>query len=102
MGKTWKAKLVSDFYLDRQSLFVYRGDDFISSVNITMVEKGNLRPSMFSENIDDGSITDFLQAIMDEAWRIGLKPSGYEDANRELSATKGWLEDMRKLAGVKS
>jgi hypothetical protein len=45
---------------------------------------------------------EFVQAIMDAGWKAGLKPAGYEDAGRELTATKFHLEDMRTLAGVKT
>lgn len=47
-----------------------------------------------------GDVTGFLQAAMDEAWRIGLRPAGFADTANELKATRYHLEDMRKIAKV--
>ena len=43
---------------------------------------------------------DFLQAALDVAWEIGLRPDGYQDHTNELKATRYHLEDMRALAKV--
>jgi hypothetical protein len=43
--------------------------------------------------------TEFLQAIVNAAWDAGIKPQ--RDTTGENVVLKGWLEDMRKLAGVK-
>lgn len=47
-----------------------------------------------------GDVTGFLQACMDEAWRIGLRPTGFADHSNELTAVRYHLEDMRALAKV--
>ena len=52
--------------------------------------------SGFGENV-----RQFLQAMSDAAWEIGIKPKQIEDNSNELKATKFHLEDMRSLAGVK-
>lgn len=44
----------------------------------------------------------FLQAAMDCAWEMGMRPIGAADATQELAAVRYHLEDMRKLAKVKT
>ncbi len=44
----------------------------------------------------------FMQAILDAAWEAGLRPEGFADHKNELTAVRYHLEDMRKLAKVKS
>lgn len=43
----------------------------------------------------------FLQAFLDAAWDLGLRPKGFEDHKNELTAVRYHLEDMRKLAKVR-
>jgi hypothetical protein len=59
---------------------------------------------------DDGGILgdqtkaecqDFLRALMDAAWEIGIRPSQFTDHTNELKATRFHLEDMRLLAKVR-
>lgn len=48
--------------------------------------------------------TDFLQAALDHAWEVGLRPRGFFDTPNELAATRAHLHDMRALVfkdGVK-
>lgn len=40
----------------------------------------------------------FLQAMMEAAWELGLKPRNIGPMENELVATKYHLEDMRKIA----
>lgn len=40
---------------------------------------------------------EFCQAIMDEAWNEGMRPTGFTDVKNETTAIKYHLEDMRKL-----
>lgn len=52
--------------------------------------------------LDDGSgcgrnVREFLQAMSDAAWDIGIKPKQIEDNSNELKATKYHLEDMRAM-----
>lgn len=39
--------------------------------------------------------TDFLRSVMDVAWEMGVRPTGYDN---DLGATKAHLRDMRALA----
>ena len=44
---------------------------------------------------------NFMQAMMDAAWNMGLRPSGVKDLESTLEATRFHLEDMRLLAKVR-
>jgi hypothetical protein len=39
----------------------------------------------------------FLQACLDHAWEIGLRPSGFNDTTQQVAAIKSHLNDMRAL-----
>lgn len=41
--------------------------------------------------------TQFLQAVLDHAWSIGMRPVGFSDTPLQVAALKYHLEDMRKL-----
>jgi len=45
-------------------------------------------------------VESFLQAALDCAWDLGLRPKGAKDMTNELAAVRYHLEDMRKLAKV--
>lgn len=60
----------------------------------TMSETRNER----DDNV--GDVTGFLQAAMDAAWELGLRPRGFADYSNEINAVRYHLEDMRALAKV--
>lgn len=41
--------------------------------------------------------TEFLQAALNHAWEIGLRPAGFGDTVNQVSALKDHLSDMRAL-----
>jgi hypothetical protein len=47
------------------------------------------------------AIRDFLQAMVDAAWKRGIKPSQMEKQTAELSAVTAHLDDMRMLVATK-
>jgi len=78
-----------------------------------------IKPPLTMESFDDrgrhGFIADeevnlfprsdgraFMQAMLDAAWDMGLRPASYADYTNELKAVRYHLEDMRKLAKVAS
>lgn len=59
-------------------------------------------PTLVLANHGFGSASsDFLQAMVDAAWNVGIRPSGVKDLEGTLGAVRFHLEDMRKLAKVK-
>jgi len=63
-------------------------------------------PLTFKEEANDGQeVAPFLslgpdewQALMDEMWRAGVRPTAGAGTASEASATQRHLDDMRKLA----
>ncbi|HEY2068250.1 MAG TPA: hypothetical protein VGG48_01750 [Rhizomicrobium sp.] len=49
----------------------------------------------------DGSIRQFLQAALDAAWDLGLRPQGFKDHTLETAALRSHLDDMRTIVGTK-
>ena len=58
--------------------------------------KGNGFPSL--DGTPAPEIRDFLQAMADAAWKLGIKPREAIDAQSELKALRYHLEDMRTIA----
>lgn len=54
-------------------------------------------PALTGNYFGDDSAKEFLQAALDAAWDLGLRPSGFADHGRELSAVRDHLHDMRAL-----
>lgn len=46
-------------------------------------------------------VRDFLQAALDAAWAMGLRPAAYKDHTLELAATRSHLDDMRAIVATK-
>lgn len=69
---------------------------------LTFSEVGIPLPQSLASPTEDGSpdVSGFLQAALDVAWEIGLRPAGFDDHTNELKATRAHLADMRKLAKV--
>lgn len=59
-------------------------------------------PATFSRDtgLDAGGLNGFMQAALDAAWDMGLRPKGHEGTQSELTAVRSHLADMRKLAKV--
>lgn len=54
-----------------------------------------------ADHWDGIEVRAFFQAIVNEAFKLGIVPEQLPDYSGELVATKRHLEDMRLLAGVK-
>ncbi|KAA0888709.1 hypothetical protein [Oryzomonas rubra] len=59
---------------------------------MTQAEEGE--PCEPTLSLDPGA----AQELMDELYRVGIRPTEAVDSTGELNATKYHLEDMRKLA----
>lgn len=78
----------------------------VDPLTLTKQARTGAKPMMSATRSDreDGigdDIDGFLQAALELAWEIGLRPQGYADPTNELGAVRYHLEDMRKLAKVK-
>lgn len=58
-------------------------------------EPGTLAEPTFTGDAED--MKAMMQAFLDTAWKMGLRPNGFEGP-QELKAVNRHLEDMRKIA----
>jgi hypothetical protein len=60
-------------------------------------EPGDLMPPTISGSIDDNMGQDFLQAALNHAWELGMRPVGFADTPQQIKAMDAHLQDMRAL-----
>lgn len=102
----WKAYLEDQPWRMRRCLHVVRKDPETIAVVQALVMQTVPEGSLIVQN--DGVLAnyndetdDFLRAIMDAAWEVGIRPTGFQDHTNELKATRYHLEDMRLLSKVR-
>jgi hypothetical protein len=85
--------------MDAREVFVFGTDDKRQTFVIEpMVYKVVPKGSAFERPMVHGSHgCEFMQALLNHAWDIGLRPAGFNDAKLETGAIKYHLEDMRRL-----
>ena len=66
---------------------------YIADADYTMVDHSQGR----FDSVVGTDIGDFLQAMLDLAWKKGLRPANVEYGDRELKAVRDHLADMQKL-----
>jgi len=109
---TWKVYLENLVNFGQLGYRMYVGkknadgtSDFLFGPSIIHLEANHFIPQEKAFLDDSGpyrvDVRNFLQAMSDTAWEIGIKPKQIEDNSNELKATKYHLEDMRQLAGIK-
>lgn len=108
-GISWRAYIQQRPWLDSEVLHVVRdtlerGKIGYARISFEEIPEGGVFP-------DDNGILkeckpqetrEFLQAICNAAWEIGIKPSQIEDQRNELNAVRYHLEDMRTLAKLRT
>jgi hypothetical protein len=67
-------------------------------VSVPLVFKPHMLGTVTDPVVPTGDGDDFLQTVLDHAWDIGMRPTGFGDTTREVSALRAHLEDMRHLA----
>lgn len=60
-------------------------------------EDGATLSAPWGMGTNDNDLMEFLQAIVNEASKLGIYPAGMEDMSREVATLRAHLEDMRKL-----
>ena len=83
------------------AMVVQNGDEqsIVTNIELQRIPRHGFRADEYP--IPPDQVENFLQAAMDEAWEIGLRPTGHEDYTNELKAVRYHLEDMRLLAKVR-
>lgn len=90
----WGGEILGWFYVKN----VHEGQTTIAvadPLTLRTLPKNEIEPPMatFSLTPDEG------QALMDELWQLGLRPSEGTGSAGALAATQKHLEDARKLVG---
>ena len=78
--------------------------DIVQPLVLNTIEQGLLASDnggLLGEGKTHAECQEFLRAIMDAAWGIGIKPSMFIDHTNELKAVRYHLEDMRLLSKVR-
>jgi len=103
----WRVFVENKPWLGTKSLHLAREENDGSISVVTDLELTTIGPGKLLPNHDGilgqshrGEVDDFLRAIMDAAWELGIRPTGFLDHTNELTAVRFHLEDMRKLAKV--
>lgn len=72
--------------------------DYEVAFRLTELKEGDWSESPAIESpYGDNQVFDLLQAIVNEAAKVGIYPAGAADMTREISTLKQHLEDMRRL-----
>lgn len=100
---SWKADLNLRGWTWEQQLRIWRALPDRIEVLQPFVFKSYERNALVpAEEIalvgDEDEIKQFLQVMVDTAWKAGVRPSGFADHTNELTAVRYHLEDMRALA----
>lgn len=74
--------------------------DYVKGFELEKIDEGSYLADKPSLILPHGEGTEFLQAMVNVAWGLGIKPTAMESDANELKATRYHLEDMRKLAKV--
>ncbi len=97
-----EADGMKEFYIERRfsSPMLYVGMMEISN-NKTHIMRVSLEEVPEDEAISDPSLTlkwDEAQKLIDELWRVGLRPTEGTGSAGSLAATEKHLKDMQKIA----
>lgn len=103
MSASWKVFTRREIMWGGHSIWIMREDtggrSYIRKFEMQTIEEWQQAPDD-SQPLPHDQTEDFIRAVMDAGWEMGLRPTGHEDHDNELKATRYHLEDMRKLAKV--
>lgn len=86
--------LATKFYVvDRD----HNGDGRVLRVSYENIKRGGLIDGPSIE-LSDGEDDQFLQAFMDAAWEIGIRPTALEDQRNQVAAMGEHLADLRRVS----
>ncbi len=69
------------------------GRDVAEPLVMKFIRRGGAVVPTFA--IDAEEAREFLRSVMDEAWKLGIRPTDYDN---DLGATRKHLEDMRRIS----
>lgn len=111
MTSSWQFFVDDKQWMGERSLYIRRRAPDGSLLSVVALQMDHAAPGLVvapaltetREAVQDnaGDVTGFLQAALETAWALGLRPPGFADHSNELTAVRYHLEDMRHLAKVK-
>lgn len=99
---TWKVHTRYDVGIDTTRMLIVRENwdgtrDYVRPLELHQL-KGVLGPSDFTVSDDSRFVTkDFLRAMMNEAWNMGMRPDGFGDTSLQVKALTEHKDDLRTL-----
>jgi hypothetical protein len=95
----FEIRAIHDIMSGPRSLSVagFKGDSIAMPMTFESTSGGRERQPTVSGR--DGR--DFLQAALNCAWEMGLRPTGFEHTAETIKATDRHLQDMRAIAFTK-
>ena len=103
MKTGWKVHTQYEPYYAGHSMWMLHEDHLGRSI-VKRIEMESIVEGQTSQSgeqpIPMDQVEDFIRAVMDAGWEMGLRPTGYENHENELKATRDHLQDMRVLAKV--
>lgn len=110
MAGSWQLFVDDKSWMGKRDLYVRcRAPDgtlhAVTTMQTHATEPGLVYEPLLSESREDvqdntGDVSGFLQAALQAAWDLGMRPQGFADHKNELTAVRYHLEDMRTLAMV--
>ena len=102
---TWKANLEVKDWAFSANLRVWRAYpdriDMVKPLQFKTYDRGVAVPdneiTLGGRFHDDDTARDFLQAMVDLAWKHGIGPQQLQDHTNELKAVRDHLADMQRL-----
>jgi hypothetical protein len=73
----------------------HEDDVEVGALVFTKEPNGLLKEPTFSGDRRD--TLALLQALLEEAWKLGLRPIGYSEIKEQMKATDAHLQDMRSI-----
>ncbi len=105
LGGHWRffVQYMPEYAGHRLAMVVENGNvrSIVTKVELEEVPRHGVCSEGPDQPIPMEQVEGFLQAAMDSAWELGLRPTGFRDHTNELTAVRYHLEDMRLLAKVR-
>mgnify|MGYP006909097975 CR=1 FL=1 len=101
---TWQVSLEYKLPQTRYALHIMHANpdgsyDYVTDLTFTKVQLGQMpeSPGVLAGYLAYDT-RQLMQALVDEAWAHGIYPQAVKENSGELKATRGHLQDMRRLA----
>jgi len=103
----WKVHLEQVRYTDSINVWVGETCQGQTRTILEPVKRVQLKPEEVGAlhepfmSFPEYETRQLLQALVDECWKFGITPSGYDEFRKENAARQAHLEDMRSIVSTK-